>query len=337
MYEPKRVLVTGGSGFIASHIIDLLISHGYFVLNVDVLSYCSSLENNRLVKNSPLYQFVQGDIQDTNFMRFLLDNYSIDTVIHAAAQTHVDNSFGNSIEFTKHNVLGTHCLLEAARVYGKVQRFIHVSTDEVYGRTTMEGDAWSENAVLKPTNPYAATKAAAEMLVHAYRTSFGLPIIITRGNNVYGPRQFPEKLIPKFIHQLSKGHPCTLHGEGESLRHFIYCTDVAEAFLCILRKGVVGETYNIGCEEEVSVKEMASLLKNLVDPTREDYLVYVEDRAFNDLRYPVDVSKLGELGWSKKIEIEEGLKMTLKWYNEIEENYWPATSLDKLLAAHPSF
>ncbi len=331
-------MVTGGSGFIGSHLVDLLIGKGYTVVNLDILSYCASRKSNEGVEALPNYHFVHGDICDTYLVKFLLETYRIDTVIHMAAQSHVDNSFGNSIQFTKHNVLGSHALLEACRVYGKLQRFIHVSTDEVYGTTTEEGSAWREASVLTPTNPYAATKAAAEMLIHAYRNSFGLPVIITRGNNVYGPRQFPEKLIPKFIHLLRHHKKCPLHGKGASRRHFVYATDVARAFHLILTKGSVGETYNIGCHDEIDVATVAKTLKDLICPVEVDYFVEVADRSFNDFRYPVETEKLEALGWTQKVSWEDGLTQTIDWYvSQDLESYWPGVNLDVVTEAHPKF
>lgn len=199
---------------------------------------CSCIENLDCVKHLPNYKFVKGNICSSDLVNFVLETENIDTIMHFAAQTHVDNSFGNSFQFTQNNIMGTHVLLESAKVLG-IKRFIHVSTDEVYGEQRLDQEAMDEEAVLEPTNPYAATKAGAEFLAKSYHRSFGMPIIITRGNNVYGPHQYPEKLIPKFINQLMRGRPVTLHGTGSNTRNFLYVEDVARAFEIILFKAQV--------------------------------------------------------------------------------------------------
>src|SRR5437868_9684265 len=185
---------------------------------------------------------------------FLLSTYNIDTIMHFAAQSHVDNSFGNSIDFTKNNVLGTHVLLECAKNHN-INRFIHISTDEVYGETAYT-DGTVEESILQPTNPYAASKAAAEHLVLSYLRSFKFPVILTRSNNIYGPHQYPEKVIPKFISRLSKGLSCSLHGDGLSKRSFLYVQDVVNAYDTILHKGITGEIYNINSPLEITIKDL---------------------------------------------------------------------------------
>lgn len=260
--------------------------------------------------------------------------------MHFAAQTHVDNSFGNSIAFTQSNILGTHVLLEAAKNEG-IRLFIHVSTDEVYGEGS-SGAASHEGTILEPTNPYAATKAGAEYLVKAYHRSFGMPIIITRGNNVYGPHQFPEKIIPKFVNQLMRDLPLTLHGSGENTRNYLFVEDVARAFDVILHRGVIGEIYNIGGDNELSNIEVARrLLKlmGLVDRAGGDaaaaakkYIVQVADRPFNDLRYPLNCAKLLELGWKEEVGLDDGLRLTVEWYKRFSGNW---AEVESALVAHP--
>jgi len=224
----KNVLVTGGCGFIGSAFLNYMLSLDKYkscrFVNLDKLDYCGREKN---VEQKDNYIFIKGDICDGYLLLKLLNQYNIDTVIHMAAYSHVDNSFDNSIEFTKNNILGTHQLLEACRIWGNINKIVHVSTDEVYG--DMPTGTSNEMSILSPTNPYAASKAAAEMLVLSYQKSFGLPIIITRGNNVYGPRQYPEKLIPKFIKNILSKKPCPIHGSGTSVRNFIHCNDVAKA------------------------------------------------------------------------------------------------------------
>jgi UDP-glucose 4,6-dehydratase len=212
------------------HVLYFLIC--YFYLD------CSCIENLDEIKDLPNYKFVKGNICSSDLINFVLETEQIDTIMHFAAQTHVDNSFGNSFQFTQNNIMGTHVMLESAKVH-KVKRFIHVSTDEVYGEQRLDQEAMDEEQVLEPTNPYAATKAGAEFLAKSYHRSFGMPIIITRGNNVYGPHQYPEKLIPKFINQLMRGRTVTLHGTGENKRNFLFVEDVARAFEIILFKAQV--------------------------------------------------------------------------------------------------
>ncbi|KAK9726050.1 hypothetical protein RND81_05G186800 [Saponaria officinalis] len=236
--------------------------------------------------------------------------------MHFAAQTHVDNSFGNSFEFTKNNIYGTHVLLEACKVTGKqIKRFIHVSTDEVYGETDEDAAVGNhETSQLLPTNPYSATKAGAEMLVMAYGRSYGLPVITTRGNNVYGPNQFPEKMIPKFILLAMKGLPLPIHGDGSNVRSYLYCEDVAEAFETILHKGEVGHVYNIGTLKERRVIDVAKEICQLFSRNPDETIKFVENRPFNDQRYFLDDQKLKKLGWSEKTSWKEGLIKTMEWY-----------------------
>jgi len=283
---------------------------------------------------------VKGDITSSDLVNYLLETEKVDTILHFAAQTHVDNSFGNSFLFTESNVLGTHVLLESTKLFKpQIRRFIHVSTDEVYGESTLAHDdrSFDETSALNPTNPYAATKAAAEFMAKAYRQSFGLPIIITRGNNVYGPRQYPEKLIPKFISLLNRDRPCTIHGNGQHRRSFIYVSDVANAFHLILRKGQVGHIYNIGTEFEVSTLDVTKALIRLhnLESQSERLIQFVEDRSFNDVRYHIDISKLHDLGWKPTITFEEGLMKTIEWYRAHDaEKHW-GSGVVEALVAHP--
>jgi len=245
-----------------------------------------------------------------------MTTHNIDTVLNFAASSHVDNSFGNSMSFTRNNVLGTHNLLECARVYGKIEKFIHVSTDEVYGEVK---DSQAEEAMLNPTNPYAATKAAAEFIAKSYLLSFGLPVIITRGNNVYGKYQYPEKLIPRFSMLLTLNQKLTIQGTGKNTRTFIHANDVAKGFETVLMKGYIGEIYNIGCRDEHAVLNIAERLVKQLKPndSLESWLTTVKDRDFNDTRYDIDCSKLHALGWKPVIPFEEGLKETVEWYSKV--------------------
>jgi UDP-glucose 4,6-dehydratase len=314
----RNILVTGGCGFIGSNFINYMLDNytDIFIVNIDRLDYCANIKN---VYHKERYQLVVSDLNNYSIVRELLNQYNINVIIHFAAQSHVDNSFGNSIQFTRDNVLGTHTLLECARDYGKLERFIHISTDEVYGEVDIEHKGCNEKSLLNPTNPYAATKAAAEFLVRSYYHSFKLPVIITRGNNVYGPRQYPEKLIPRFITKLLNREKCPIHGQGKTRRNFIYVDDVSRAVDAILNKGEINEIYNIGSDDEYSVKEVLSILIKIIGLEKdiESVCEYVEDRAFNDSRYCIDSRKLVNLGWSKKISFEEGINKTIEWYKTV--------------------
>lgn len=322
-FVPNAILLTGGAGFIGSHVAINLVRDfpRCHVVVLDKLDYCSSLKSLNEIAACDNFTFVEGNILCAETLARVIVVHAIDTVLHFAAQSHVDNSFENSIDFTKNNVLGTHMLLEAAKTH-KIKRFIHVSTDEVYGHGA-DGIVSAETAQLAPTNPYAATKCAAEYLVRAYHTSFGLPVIITRGNNVYGPHQYPEKIIPKFINLLMAGQPCTIHGSGRNQRNYMYVTDTAEAFLTVLRRGKIGEIYNIGSPVEKSTLEVArDLIRQFGLPNTHEYITFVEDRAFNDLRYPVSVDKLTALGWrGPRVDWHEGLCHTVRWYKENQDHF----------------
>jgi len=333
----KRILVTGAAGFIASHVVSLLLQNydDYLVVGYDSMEYCASLNNLSGVIKNDNFKFVEGNILNTDFLMFVFKEYAIDHVMHFAAQSHVDNSFGNSIEFTRTNTLGTHTMLEVARLHmPQVKSFIYVSTDEVYGENTADSGAFREDYVLSPQNPYAASKAAGEMLARSYYHSFKLPLIITRGNNTFGPHQYPEKLIPKFINLILRDRKCCLHGDGSNQRSFVYCTDVAEAFQAILHKGEIGEIYNIGTKFEISNRDVTeSLLKAMKPGCNVDELIeYVRDRKINDKRYWVNYEKIKKLGWEPKVSFEEGLKKTIEWY-KTNTNHWD--NITPSLDAHP--
>ncbi|CAL9099559.1 unnamed protein product [Musa textilis] len=316
-YTPKNILITGAAGFIASHVANRLVRNypDYKMVVLDKLDYCSNLKNLHPSLCSPNFKFVKGDIASADLVHFLLLTESIDTIMHFAAQTHVDNSFGNSFEFTKNNIYGTHVLLEACKVTGQVRRFIHVSTDEVYGETDEDAVVGNHEASqLLPTNPYSATKAGAEMLVMAYGRSYGLPVITTRGNNVYGPNQFPEKLIPKFILLAMRGLQLPIHGDGSNVRSYLYCEDVAEAFEVVLHRGEVGHVYNIGTKKERRVIDVAKDICGLFNLDPDSVIKFVDNRPFNDQRYFLDDQKLKNLGWSERTTWEEGLRKTMEWY-----------------------
>jgi dTDP-glucose 4,6-dehydratase len=335
----RAILVTGGCGFIGSNFINHFAkAHPeVHVYNVDKLDYCAN-EKSVEVRTASNYTLIRGDICNTDLIMHILNTHNIDTILNFAAQSHVDNSFGNSMTFTRTNVLGTHNLLECARVYGKIEKFIHVSTDEVYG----EVDAsQGEEAVLNPTNPYAATKAAAEFIVKSYAMSFHLPCVITRGNNVYGPYQYPEKVIPRFTMLLHSGEKMTIQGNGANARTFIHAFDVAKAFTLVVEKGILGEIYNIGTRDEYSVKDIATRLAKIIKPNEpvDNLVTYIPDRDFNDQRYDINSTKLQELGWRQEINFEEGLLQTVKWYTEVAlpNGFWPIINkkINTALVSYP--
>lgn len=263
------------------------------------------------VQKSGRYLFIEGNICDSELVKHILKSRNITHVLHFAAQSHVQNSFKDASEFVKDNVLGTQTLLECVRAYGKIEKFVHVSTDEVYGEA-LENKK-TEQSVLCPTNPYAASKAGAELMVQAYCHSYKLPIVITRGNNLYGPNQHIEKLIPCFIQKAKNSEKLTVQGDGSARRAFMYVLDTVRAFECIVDKGVPGEIYNIGCDEgtEYTVLEVAKKILDIVKEgnqyTLEDELEFVEDRLFNDRRYYISNDKLKALGWTQEIGFEEGI------------------------------
>eukprot|EP00271_Cylindrocystis_brebissonii_P008723 TRINITY_DN23202_c0_g1_i1.p1 TRINITY_DN23202_c0_g1~~TRINITY_DN23202_c0_g1_i1.p1 ORF type:complete len:663 (-),score=116.50 TRINITY_DN23202_c0_g1_i1:816-2804(-) len=335
LYVPKTILITGAAGFIASHVAIRLsrLYPQYKIVVLDKLDYCSNLKNLAQCRTSPNFKFIKGDIGSADLVNYVLLSEGIDTIMHFAAQTHVDNSFGNSFEFTKNNIYGTHVLLEACKVAGTIKRFIHVSTDEVYGETEADAIVGNHEASqLLPTNPYSATKAGAEMLVIAYGHSYNIPFITTRGNNVYGPQQFPEKLIPKFMLLAMQGKPLPIHGDGSNVRSYLFCEDVAEAFDTVLHKGTVGHVYNIGTTKERRVIDVARDICKLLGLDAEKMIKYVENRPFNDQRYYLDDAKLKVLGWQERTVWEDGLRKTFEWYKNNAE-YWGDVS--GALQAHP--
>jgi UDP-glucose 4,6-dehydratase len=323
LYSPTNVLISGGAGFIASHLLNYMVPKYPEVkfVNIDRLDYCASLKNIK-VSDAPNYTFVKGDIGSEDLLRYVLTTHKIDTVMHLAAQSSVCASFDNSLAFTKDNVLGTHVLLEAVRKYGGVKRFLNISTDEVVG-TVEEGES-SENTILRPTNPYSASKAGAELLAYSYLISYKLPIIVTRGNNVIGENQFPEKILPTFILQLLDGKRVTVHGDGSTKRNFMYVLDTVKALEVVLLKGEVGKIYNIGTNCEKTVLEIAEMLRQHITPdkTLEEIITYVVDRPYNDRRYAVNSSALRALGWKEETSLEEQLPSIIEWYRIHGKTQW---------------
>ena len=315
----RNVLITGGYGFIASNFLIYMVKKYKEInfYNYDRLLYCSSKDNIKDIENDLNFKSTTNKLQSKEFLlSYLIDN-DIDTILHFAAQTHVDHSFHNSLDYTNDNIYGTHILLECCRVYGKITKFIHMSTDEVYGESSLEDNIKkTENSILYPTNPYAATKAAAEMLVISYYKSFKIPMIIIRSNNIYGERQYIDKVIPKFIKQLLNDEKCSIQGDGTCIRSFLYINDLIQCLEIILTKGIIGEIYNIGLGEEISIKDLAiKLIKKIKNNDNyEEYIEYIKDRDFNDKRYYISDDKIRLLGWNRRYTLDEGLNRTIEWY-----------------------
>ena len=315
----KTLFITGGAGFIGSNFINYF--HKKYpnikIINFDALYYCGDENNIDVqIRISDNYKFIKGNLQSYELLEYIFKEHIITHIIHFAAQSHVQNSFTDAIQYTRDNIIGTHNLLEIVRQHLKdIVKFIHVSTDEVYGESKLDETNKTENSLLCPTNPYAATKAAAEMLVLSYYSSFKLPIIITRGNNVYGPNQYPEKLIPKFIKLLNDNKKVTIQGDGSCLRAFLHSSDTSTAFEKILEKGTIGDIYNIGCDEnmEYSVIDIAKMLIKKIKKTTdyEQWIEYIDDRPFNDQRYYISNDKLKSLGWNIHKNFETGINELL--------------------------
>ena len=310
------LLVTGGSGFIGSNFINMIMKKysNINVLNFDAMYYCANKDNvKKCWRDSKRYNFIKGNLCSFDLVSHVINEHKPTHIIHFAAQSHVQTSFTDSLRYTQDNIVGTHTLLECCRLFGKVEKFIHVSTDEVYGESLIEASEThkTENSILCPTNPYAATKAGAELIAQSYSHSFNMPIIITRGNNVYGPNQYPEKVIPLFIQQLQQNKPVTIQGNGSCVRAFLHSYDTSTAFECILKHGKIGEIYNIGCDEgmEYDILSVAQILIKLIHET-DDYdkwIKYIADRPFNDQRYYISNKKLKDLGWEITIDFMTGL------------------------------
>ncbi len=328
----KKILITGGAGFIGSHVVRLFVNKypESSIVNLDKLTYAGNLLNLTDIENKPNYQFVKGDIVDGQFIFDLFEKHGFDTVIHLAAESHVDRSIANPMEFVHANVTGTVNLLNAARHFWQDKwegkRFYHVSTDEVYGSLGQEG-LFTETTSYDPRSPYSASKASSDHFVRAYHHTYGLPIVISNCSNNYGPNQFPEKLIPLFINNIINKKPLPVYGKGENVRDWLYVVDHAEAIDLILRKGKLGETYNIGGHNEWKNLDLIKLLCTIMDKklgrdpgTSEGLITYVKDRAGHDLRYAIDASKLqNELGWKPSLTFETGLEQCVDWYLNNEE------------------
>lgn len=314
-----NIFVTGTAGFIASNFINYMVKHypHYNFVSIDKIDYCSN-EKNIKVLDSPNHTFYRGNILDNNLMTKIFSENEFDIIIHFAAQSHVDNSFENTFIFLDDNVKATVNLLEYTKTCKNLKKFIHISTDEVYGEINLDGEVCSVTTRLNPTNPYSASKAAAEYFALSYQKSFKVPLIITRGNNVYGPRQYHDKLVPKCIKLFQEGKKFPIHGNGKNMRSFLYVKDAIRAFENIIFKGEIGKIYNIGTKEEYSVKEVVLNIGRIIHPYKKekDLIYYVKDRPWNDLRYGIEFNELVKLGWKQRVSFNNGLNKTIDWYKK---------------------
>lgn len=326
-----KLLVTGGLGFIGSNFIRQTLSNplNYEIINIDKIGIGANLKNLKELDNRKGYHFIKGDISDPKLVQEAIKD--VDVVVNFAAETHVDRSISNPTPFIESNYIGTFNLLEAERKLDKPLRHIQISTDETYGDITQ--GSFKEEDRLKPSNPYAATKAAADMLCHACHRTYGLDIIVTRCTNNFGPYQFPEKLIPKTIIRAQKNRPIPVYGTGENVRDWIYVQDNCEAIDLTLTKGKPGEIYNISSGNELSVKIVVEKILDVLDKPR-DLITYVEDRPGHDIRYSLDSSKIrNELGWKPKHSFDSALQKTVEWYLK-NESWWKPIANDNIL--HPT-
>jgi len=327
----KNIIITGGAGFIGSHVVRRFVNlyPDYHIINLDNLSYAGNLENLRDIEGCANYEFVKCDITDIKAVEFLFSSREIHSVIHLAAESHVDRSITNPIDFVMTNVVGTVVLLNAFKSFGNVTegRFYHVSTDEVYGTLGDEGK-FTESTPYDPNSPYSASKASSDHFVRAYHETFKLPIVISNCSNNYGSHQFPEKLIPLMIHNIKNNKPLPVYGKGENIRDWLWVNDHASAIDVIFHNGKNGNTYNIGGNNEWKNIDLVNKLCEIMDRKlgrnegeSAKLITYVTDRAGHDFRYAIDASKLeSELGWSPSVAFDQGFEKTVDWY--LENNEW---------------
>ncbi len=325
-----KILITGGAGFIGSHVVRRFVTHypEYHIFNLDALTYAGNLENITDIENRPNYNFVKGDITDEIFISNLFDEHNFDSVIHLAAESHVDRSITDPLAFVKTNIIGTVNLLNAAKSSWKGKegkRFYHISTDEVYGSLGETG-LFVETTNYDPNSPYSASKASSDHFVRSYGETYGLPYVISNCSNNYGPNHFPEKLIPLFINNIIQNKPLPVYGDGNYTRDWLYVEDHAIAIDLVFHKGRNHETYNIGGFNEWKNINLVKMLCQIMDEklqriagSSEKLITYVKDRPGHDLRYAIDASKINrELGWSPSVTFEEGLAKTVNWYLDNE-------------------
>lgn len=320
------ILVTGGAGFIGSNfVLDWLAQSDETVINLDKLTYAGNLNNLLSLKNDPRHIFVKGDIGDQQLITQLLKDHPVRAVVHFAAESHVDRSISGPAEFINTNIVGTFNLLEACRTHAPKEnfKFLHVSTDEVYGTLNFLDEAFTEQHRYQPNSPYSASKAASDHLVRAYHHTYGLPVLTTNCSNNYGPFQYPEKLIPRMILQALKNEPLTIHGDGKNIRDWLFVGDHCAAIRHVLEKGKMGETYNIGGNSEKNNLEVVNTLCELLDELqpkndKESYkkqITFIKDRPGHDLRYAINANKIKQdLSWAPTKTFSQGLRETVTWY-----------------------
>lgn len=323
----ENILITGGAGFIGSHVVRRFVRSypQYNIINLDKLTYAGNLLNLKDVETRPNYHFIKADIQDAQAMHKVFTDFNISKVIHLAAESHVDRSIENPMEFIMTNIVGTVNLLNAARTQWAQQMdgklFYHISTDEVYGSLGDEG-FFEETTAYDPRSPYSASKASSDHLVRAYHHTYGMPVVVSNCSNNYGSYQFPEKLIPLCINNIKNGKPIPVYGKGENIRDWLYVEDHAAAIDCIFHKGKNGETYNIGGNNEWKNIDLIRVLCRVMDKKlgrqageSEELITFVKDRAGHDMRYAIDATKIkNELGWEPSLQFEEGIEHTVDWY-----------------------
>lgn len=331
-----KILVTGGAGFIGSAVVRLAVARGHAIVNFDSLTYAACLENVADVADSPLYAFEHADIRDRDAIDRVLVAHKPDAIMHLAAESHVDRSIDGPGDFIETNITGTYNMLEAARAYWNSQgkpgtfRFHHISTDEVFGSLGPDGQ-FTETTPYDPRSPYSASKAASDHLVRAWAETYGLPVVLSNCSNNYGPYHFPEKLIPVVILNALADEALPIYGDGSNVRDWLYVEDHADALLCVLEKGALNRSYNIGGENERSNLELVKTICTILDEKRPrktgsyaDLITFVTDRPGHDARYAIDPARIRtELGWRPSLTVEEGLARTVQWYLD-NEDWWRA-------------
>lgn len=341
MTTKKKILITGGAGFIGSHVVRLFVNKypDYEIYNLDKLTYAGNLKNLTDIEQSTNYHFIKGDIVDADFINGIFNEHRFDSVIHLAAESHVDRSITNPLEFVMTNVVGTVNLLNAFKATWKDnydgKLFYHVSTDEVYG-SLHDGGFFLETTPYDPQSPYSASKASSDHFVRAYHNTYKMPVVISNCSNNYGPNQFPEKLIPLFINNIRNNKPLPVYGKGENVRDWLYVIDHARAIDDVFHKGKNGETYNIGGFNEWTNIDLIKVVCAVMDKKlgraageSEKLITYVTDRAGHDLRYAIDANKImKELGWEPSLQFEEGIEKTIDWYLDNEAWMEEVTSGD---------